>query len=215
MLKYQFQGHDFIILESTIATDACIVILQTYTVVLGKKIVKHASHFRCLTLDSVSFEVGTQLPGYPSLKAHKINNILSIFQVLLQMFLLNCNFIVGYLLAVKMRIMACRQLQRCVISLHRLICCRLRLNQRICGRNNMSGGWKMTRTLMFPTFLDIQKRKSWNLLLGLPIKLAKHYTQEFMSQEWYELFVDLHQPSLFAVKIQSRHTSSNSYLYWI
>lgn len=32
----------------------------------------------------------------------------------------------GHLLAVEMKRMTCRQLQRCVTSLHRLICCRLR-----------------------------------------------------------------------------------------
>lgn len=65
----------------------------------------------------------------------------------------------------------------------------------------------------FPRYTEEEIRE---LTLGVyQVKLAKHYTQEHMSQEGYELWVDHHQPGLLAVKIQSRHTSSKSYLCWI
>lgn len=65
----------------------------------------------------------------------------------------------------------------------------------------------------FPQYTEEEIRE---LTLGVyQVKLAKHYTQEHMSQEGYELWVDHHQPGLLAVKIQSRHTSSKSYLCWI
>uniref|UniRef100_A0A8W8MNL7 Uncharacterized protein n=1 Tax=Magallana gigas TaxID=29159 RepID=A0A8W8MNL7_MAGGI len=86
----------------------------------------------------------------------------------------------SHLLAVEMKRMTCRKLQRCVTSLDRLICFRLRLKQIICRGNDMSGERSMMRTLMSPTFP-----------FGVyQVKLAKHYTQEHMSQEGNELWVD-------------------------
>lgn len=65
----------------------------------------------------------------------------------------------------------------------------------------------------FPRYTEEEIREL--TLAVYQVKLAKHYTQEHMGQEGYELWVDHHQPGFLAVKIQSRHTSSKSYLCWI
>jgi hypothetical protein len=65
----------------------------------------------------------------------------------------------------------------------------------------------------FPRYSEEEIRE---LTLGVyQVKLAKHYTQEHMTEDGYEIWVDPQETGLLAAKIQSRHVSSKAYLCWI
>lgn len=66
----------------------------------------------------------------------------------------------------------------------------------------------------FPKLSDSQLR---DLTLGVyQLKQAKSYTQEHVSSEGnYEFTVHKEEPGLIRVRIQSRHSSSKSYLLWV